>query len=485
MRKFLIGLVLLLSCHLKAAASDLRQTFNFNREWKFQLGDQPGGWDPHDDDSTWKGIGLPHSFSVPYFLSPEFYEGYGWYRKHFNIPKAWQGKRINLEFDGVFRVAEIFVNGKRAGEHESGYTGFTFDITDLVHPGDNLVAVRVNNLWNSRLAPRAGEHVFSGGIYRDVRLVVIAPLHVTWCGTFVTTPQVSKSSGTVNVKTEVVNQSGLAKTATVQTRVLDAEGKQVAEMESTQTVVADATNVFDQTSPPVVNPNLWSPEHPNLYSVKTTVLDGGEPVDDFTSPLGFRWFKFTANQGFFLNGEHYYIKGADVHQDHAGWGDAVADSGFFRDVKMVREAGFDFIRGSHYPHAPAFAAACDQLGMLFWSENCFWGTGGFKGDGYWNASAYPTNAADDAGFEASVKVSLRDMIRINRNHPSIIVWSMCNEPFFSAPEVMPKVREFLKGLVAYSHELDSTRRGLAAASAATLTNSETWPVTTATVRGYS
>ena len=149
-------------------------------------------------------------------------------------------------------------------------------------------------------------------------------------------------------------------------------------MESTQTIAADATNVFDQTSAPIANPKLWSPEHPNLYSVKTVVLDGGKPVDDYTSPLGFRWFKFTADQGFFLNGEHYYFKGANVHQDHAGWGDAVADSGFFRDVKLMKDAGFDFIRGSHYPHAPAFAAACDQIGMLFWSENCFWGTGGFR-----------------------------------------------------------------------------------------------------------
>jgi hypothetical protein len=134
----------------------------------------------------------------------------------------------------------------------------------------------------------------------------------------------------------------------------------------------------------------------------------------------------------------------------------VADSGFFRDVKFVKDAGFQFIRGSHYPHAPAFAAACDQIGILFWSENCFWGTGGFKGID-WSSSAYPTNPDDEAGFEASVKASLRDMIRINRNHPSIIVWSMDNEVFFSDNRVLPKVRNFLKELVAYTHELDPTR----------------------------
>jgi hypothetical protein len=450
------ALGLLVATGAFAQPTHLRDRFSLNRDWRFQLGDHPGADAPAYDDAAWQRIGLPHSFSLPYFLSPKFYVGYGWYCKHFTVPKDWQGKRINLDFDGVFQVAEVFVNGQRVGEHQGGYTGFEFDITDAVKPGDNVVAVRVNNLWNPRLAPRAGEHVFSGGIYRDVWLVVTAPLHVTWYGTCVTTPQVSQEKGTVNVKTEVVNQSGSTKQTTVKTRVLDANGNVVAEMASTETIPAGATNVFDQTSQPVPHPQLWSPEHPYLYSVKTTVLDDGKPVDDYTSPLGFRWFKWTAEHGFFLNGEHYYIKGADAHQDHAGWGDAVADSGFYRDVKLIKDAGFDFIRGSHYPHAPAYAAACDQIGMLFWSENCFWGTGGFK-DGNWSCSAYPTNPADDADFEASVKASLRDMIRINRNHPSIIAWSMCNEVFFSDGSVMPKVRAFLKELVAATHQLDPTR----------------------------
>jgi beta-galactosidase len=445
----------LLTGALNASTASLREIVPFNRGWKFQLGDVPAAAQPAFDDGKWDDANLPHSFSMPYFAANRFYVGYGWYRKQFDIPAGWNDKRVNLEFDGVFQVAEVFVNGRRIGEHRGGYTGFTVDITDSVKPGKNVVAVRVNNIWDPQLAPRAGEHTFSGGIYRDVRLVVTAPVHVAWYGTFVTTPEVSKESGTVNMKTEVVNDSGVTKSVTVRTSVLDAKGRAVANVESTQSMAPGGTNVFDQTSKPISHPKLWSPEHPNLYSVKTTVLDDGKPVDDYTSPLGFRWFKFTADQGFFLNGEHYYFKGANVHQDHAGWGDAVADSGFSRDVKLVKDAGFDFIRGSHYPHAPAFAAACDQIGVLFWSENCFWGTTGFRSP--WAASAYPTNAADEVGFEASVKASLRDMIRINRNHPSIIVWSMDNEVYFSGRSVMPKVQKFLPELVAYSHELDPTR----------------------------
>jgi hypothetical protein len=434
---------------------DLRQIINFNRDWKFQLGDDTNAASAVFNDSEWETAGLPHSFSEPYFASPQFYTGYGWYRKHFTMPKKWRGQRINFEFDGVFQVAEIFVNGRQIGEHRGGYTGFTFDITDAAKVGDNVVAVRVNNLWNARLAPRAGEHTFSGGIYRDVRLVVTAPLHVAWFGTFASTPQVSEETGTANVETEVVNSSGQPKSATVATSILDADGRQVAEMKSTGSVAANSTSIFDQTSEAIASPKLWHPDHPYLYSVKTTVFDNGRPVDDFTSPLGFRWFKFTADQGFFLNGEHYYFKGVNAHQDHAGWGDAVTDGGFYRDVKLVKDAGFDFIRGSHYPHAPAFATACDKLGVLLWSENCFWGTAPF--DNPWGASAYPPQPEDQPAFDQSVKDSLRDMIRINRNHPSIIVWSMDNEVFFTEASTLPKVRELLKETVALAHELDPTR----------------------------
>lgn len=441
-----------------AAMAPLREVQTINRGWRFMLGNKAGAEATEFDDSAWEQIGLPHSFSIPYFRSKDFYTGYGWYRKSLDIPAKWiPEKSVFLEFDGVFQEAEVFVNGKKAGAHEGGYDGFSIEITEYIHPGVNSLAVRVNNLWKPQLAPRAGEHVFSGGIYRNVRLVATDRLHVAWYGTWVTTPRVSASSATVNLKTELANDSGMSKVATVRTLVLDEQGKTVAQMESTQAVAANKTQIFDQTSGAIANPKLWSPEHPNLYCVKTLVLENGKAVDDYTSPLGFRWFKFTADEGFFLNGEHYYFKGANAHQDHAGWGDAVTDGGAWRDVRLVKEAGFDFIRGSHYPHSPAFSEACDRLGMLFWSENCFWSTGGSKGNGYWDSSGYPIREEDGKPFEASVRASLREMIRIHRNHPSIIVWSMCNEVFFTSPETLPAVRRFLKELVAYSHELDSTR----------------------------
>ncbi|MEO6477603.1 glycoside hydrolase family 2 TIM barrel-domain containing protein [Luteolibacter sp.] len=439
-------------------AAPIREKLNFNREWKFQLGDPAKAEAAAFDDTKWENIGLPHSFSMPYFAAGNaFYVGYGWYRKTFDLPDTSDGKCLFLDFEGAFQDAEIFLNGKKIGSHQGGYTGFEVEITKAAKPGRNVLAVRLNNLWNAQLAPRAGEHTFSGGLYRNVWLVAANPLHVTWYGTFVTTPKVSTESGTANVKTEVVNQSSEAKTCGLRTEIIDPSGKVVASMSATQMIAPGKTVTFDQTSAALPNPKLWSPETPALYRAVSTVSDGATPADSYETSFGFRSIQWTADKGFFLNGKHRYFKGANVHQDHAGWGDAVTESGMARDVRMMKEAGFDLIRGSHYPHAPGFARACDEQGMLFWSENAFWGTGGFKGDGYWNCSAYPVNPADGKPFEASVKQQLAEMIRIHRNHPSIVVWSMSNEPFFSDNKVMPKVREFLKELIDETHKLDPTR----------------------------
>ena len=452
------GLLLMVGAALGLAANAqaARTKTNVDRGWRFLLGDDVRASDAAFDDSRWQYVNLPHSFSEPYFRSPDFYVGYGWYRRHIRVDAAVVKRQASLEFEGVFQDAEVWVNGKRAGEHLGGYTGFSLDITGDLHAGDNVVAVRGNNLWNGQLNPRSGEHVFSGGIYRDVYLVTTAAVHVPWTGTFVTTPKVSNDAATIDVKTEVRNSSGAAATAVLKTVILDPAGRQVAQYSTEQKIDAGALVTVEQSGV-VSGPKLWSPETPRLYIAVSRIVVKGVVQDEFRTRFGIRWFTWTADDGFTLNGKHRYFHGADVHQDHAGWGDAVTDAGARRDVAMVKEAGFDFIRGSHYPHKPAFADACDELGVLFWSENDFWGIGGYKGDGYFNASSYPTVEADQAPFEAHVLQSLAEMIRINRNHPSIIVWSMSNEPYFSPAAVMPKVRALLAKEVAESHQLDPTR----------------------------
>ena len=437
-----------------------REVININAAWRYMAGDHVNAASPDFDDSSWEPIGLPHTFSLPYFMSKDFYMGYGWYRKTLDINKRQASKRFFLEFDGVFFEAEIFINGQVVGHHEGGYTGFSIDITPYVKVGSNQLAVRVNNIWRPDRAPRAGEHTFSGGIYRNVRLIVKERAYIDWYGTFVTTPDLAENKGqksAVRIVTDLTNTFGCDKKYELRTEILDKECRKVTEVSSYVTIPAGSHIQIEQLTPEITRPELWSPEHPYLYRAVTTLYDGRKIMDRSESVLGFRWMEWTADKGFFLNGKHYYLIGANVHQDHAGWGDAVTETGMRRDVRLMKEAGFNFIRGSHYPHSPAFSKACDEEGMLFWAENAFWGIGGFKPDGYWNASAYPVNPDDRKEFDESVMTQLTELIRIHRNHPSVIIWSMCNEVFFSAPEAMDGVRNLLQSCVALSKKLDPTR----------------------------
>lgn len=443
-----------------AVSGAARQTVNVNREWKFMLGDHPGAQEAAYDDGKWDDVNLPHNFSIPYFQTAQWYCGYGWYRKHFVVPAAWKDRRVAIEFEGAFRVAEVFVNGHAAGRHSGGYTGFSFDITSYLKEGDNVLAVRLNNEWNPRLAPRNGDHNFTGGIYRDVYLVATNDVHVAWYGTYITTPGLSKRSGRVYVQTEIRNDGRRPGAYTLRTEILDPSGKRVASVTSGCRLDPGTVTTVGQITPAIRAPLLWHPQHPYLYRAVSSILDRGVLVDRYETTFGFRWVRWSADSGFFLNGERYYFKGANVHQDHAGWASAITNRAIERDVQMVKDCGMDFIRGSHYPHDPAFSAACDSLGVLLWEENDFWGSGGNQKDqGNWynGAGAYPPDKGDQPSFDESVRSDLREMIRIHRNHPSIIAWSMCNEPFFTSGGTMPRVREFLKELVALAHRLDPGR----------------------------
>ncbi len=442
-----------------------RQTMNFNREWKFVRKDIEGAESESFNDSSWYNVGLPHDFSIPYWQDEKHYTGYGWYRKTFNVEQQWMGKRLSLDFAGVFHTAEIYLNGNYVGEHRGGYTGFEFDITDYVRQGENTIAIRVNNIWQEDLAPRTGEHMFTGGIYRDVNLVITNPVHITWYGTFVQTPDISGSGSFVRMQAEVKNDSGASRNVRVEHSVYDADNGLVKSFKSeNRAIAAGEIYNFDNTSDYISNPQLWSPDNPYMYKVITDVYVDGVSVDRYETPLGFRWVEWTADKGFFLNGEHFWIDGTNAHQDHAGWANAVTTAALKRDVAMIKEAELNFIRGSHYPHSPAYSEACDEQGILFWSEEPFWctsawGEGSSDGNsGDYLADGYPTtgNRETEARFEQSCLDSVRDMIRINRNHPSIIIWSMGNEAFFGDNHT--KKKALISRMAAYAKELDPTRK---------------------------
>ena len=441
---------------MTAATCVAREVKNINAGWEFRLG----------DDGTagegWLSVGLPHSFSLPYFMSKDFYVGYGWYRNNVRLTKKDVAQYVALEFDGVFQEAEVFVNGKKAGTHVGGYTGFEIDITPYAKAGDNEIKVRVNNLWKATVAPRGGEHTFSGGIYRNVRLVKKDKAHIAWYGTRITTPTLEANEGKSSTVEAEIELEGLvqARPYTIEITI-SRNGETISRRSapvSPQPPCNGHQSVVTIESPAIPNPALWSPSTPHLYTLTARLYDGKKAIDETTETFGFRWFTWTKDRGFFINGKHHFFRGANVHQDQAGWGDGVTDEASRRDVRMMKECGFDMIRGSHYPHSPAFSDECDRQGMLLWQEAPFWGTGGEKKDGSWTAGAYPGNKQHEADFEKSALQQLEEMIRIHRNHPSIFVWSMSNEPFFTGWGTMEGVKRMLKLMVDKAHQLDPTRK---------------------------
>lgn len=473
MSKKITFLIILLICLIsqnvpmvKAASlsdTNYRNKININRDWRFCLGDSANAQNNGYDDSHWKSVGLPHSFAMPYFMWKSVYTGYGWYRKAFDVPASWSGKIVTLEFEGSFIETEIYINGTYIGKHIGGYTGFVFDITKYLTTGTNLLAVRVNNNWNARVAPRAGDHQFSGGIYRDVYLNVTEKLHVDWCGTFVTTPVINADSAICKAQTDIRNNFSEKKKFSITTSVYDNENNLLSTITSVDSILSNSVKTITQLLPKIQHPKLWSVTSPYLHKAVTTIKVDEVVTDNYETKFGMRWFTWTADKGFFLNGEHLYLLGANVHQDQAGWGDAVTNAAAYRDVKMMKEAGFNCIRGSHYPHDPAFTEACDELGILYFSENAFWGMGGCSGDqnmwinGSTPSSCYPTVVSDQPYFNQSVLSQLKEEIRIHRNRASIAAWSMCNEPFFTDNSTLTAMKSLLNVATDSSKVWDPSR----------------------------
>lgn len=436
----------------------MREYRLLNNNWKFTYGDKVGA--SPDEINRWQDIGLPHSFGIPYFMEKEFYLGYGTYSKWFELSKEDCKKRILLKFFGAFQKAVVVLNGKQIGEHRGGYTPFLVELTGNIRPGQNHLIVCVDNLWDATLAPRGGEHQFNGGIYRDMQLILTAYDYIEEDGVFVQTTQLKKEKDSWHAELKIGTQvhasekSDLSEFDSMMLETCICEGKEVL-ARSVEPLVMGNSEICQSISLTGITP--WSPDTPKLYIVVSRVLCNGIECDCVRTSVGIRTVRFDKDEGFFLNGEHFSILGANVHQDHAGWADAVTRSGIRRDIQMIKECGMNTIRGSHYPHHPYFAQVCDEKGILLWSEMCFWGTGGDKQEGYWTASAYPPNESDQTAFEKSCLDQLEEMICTQRNHPSIICWSMCNEVFFTDAPVKDKAKELIRKMVERSHELDPSR----------------------------
>ncbi|NQX67245.1 discoidin domain-containing protein [Paenibacillus alba] len=409
-----------------------RQELNFNTGWLFNRGDVSGAEAASFDDSGWEGVNLPHSVRLEPKITGgnnQSYQGIAWYRRHVPLDSSYAGKKLFVEFEGAMTNAEVWVNGTYLGIHHGGYTPFTLDITNYVHLDgtSNVISVKLDNRDDPQTPPgkpqRDLDFEYFGGIYRDVKLHVTDNLHVTDAvfankvadgGIFVTYPSVSASQATVQVKTNIINEYAAAKNTSVKTTIVDSNNQVVATMVSGAQSMSPGSDYTFVQSTTITNPKLWHPDHPNLYTVYTAVSDGNAFVDSYKTRIGIRRIEFTPDQGFLINGEKLMLNGANRHQEYLYVGNALPNSGQYRDAKQIREGGFNNVRTGHYPQDPAFLDAADELGLTVIEPTPGWQ---FFGDSVFEQRSYQ---------------AIRDMVRRDRNHPSIIMWeSSLNETTYS------------------------------------------------------
>jgi len=352
-------------------------TVLFDNNWSFYRGGAQGAEQPSFDDSKWRKVDLPHDWSIedlPGTSSPfnrtaisQIGGGFttggtGWYRKTFTIPVTQKGKRIIIQFDGVYMNPTVFINGQNIGQHPYGYTSFWYDITDKIKFGSkNVIAVEVKNEGqNSRW--------YSGsGIYRHVWLKVADPVHIAQWGTSITTPDVSPSSAKANIKTRVLNESEHDLKIKWNIRILDKANKEVANMQKEESVKSGSSFEFNGDAV-IGNPELWSNESPSLYTAVTEISYDEKLADQERTTFGIRKISFDAENGFQINGKTIKLKGGCFHNDNGRLGSKAYDRAEERKVELLKASGFNAIRCSHNPPSPAFLAACDRLGMLVIDE---------------------------------------------------------------------------------------------------------------------
>jgi beta-galactosidase len=404
---------------ISAQSLEIRQVENFCEDWKFHLGDITNGNDPALNDSEWRALNLPHDWSI----EGKFDEnnpatvgggalpgGVGWYRKEFSVPSSYSGKRIFIEFDGIYLNSRVWINGVYLGNRPNGYISFRYELTDYLKYGDkNLIAVKVDN------SKQPNSRWYSGsGIYRNVRLTVTNPVYVDTWGTYITTPLVADSVSEVNLEITLRNANKKDASVNVKTVIYDAGMNQIAASETKAEILAGGNKKVIQKFN-VEKPKLWSIENPYLYKAYTAIYEDGKIQDDYITPFGIRTINFDAEKGFFLNGEHIKIKGVCNHHDLGALGAAVNKRAIERQLEILKRMGVNAIRTSHNPPAPELLDLCDKMGFLVMDEAFdIWK----KKKSEYDYALY---------WDAWHKKDLEDMILRDRNHPSIILWSIGNE----------------------------------------------------------
>ena len=418
-----------------------------NRYWKFLHGDPPGAEQLSFDDSSWQSVSLPHDWSVAGVFDPSnpssFWGGFatggaGWYRLAFTPPDLGSRRRLLVEFEGVYKNSQVFLNGQPLGTRPNGFASFEYDLTPyLIFGKANILAVRAESGREPGLRWYAG-----CGIYRNVWMTIADQCRVGWKGTAITTPSASPSQATVRVTTTVVNQGSSDADVRVSTQIFDKDGQGVGQSISSLTVPAGSSSDATQEIH-VPFPSLWSPQNPDLYATLTRVFQDGVQVDDYVSLFGIRTIRFDDTNGFLLNEQSVKLRGVCLHQDFGCLGTAAHDKAIERRLTVLRSLGCNAIRTAHNPPAPYFLDVCDRMGFLVIDEAFDKWTGDWE-DGDFGSP----------GFADWWQEDLRTMIVRDRNHPSVIVWSVGNET--GAPGE-PEHDATLKQLADFARDVDPTR----------------------------
>ncbi|RPH30321.1 MAG: beta-galactosidase [Bacteroidales bacterium] len=418
LRRNILGVILFSLALNTLQAQTSRQVISFNDSWQFKKGARDYANNIDFINAEWENITIPHTYNREDMqLDKNFYTGDAFYRKTFSLPEDLKGKRIFLYFEGVGSVATIYINGKYLTGHKGAYSAFSFEISNVVDYGkENTILVRTNNDARKDVIP-VNQFLFPiyGGIYRPVNMIITGKVNITVTdyaspGIYITQKNVSASKADVNVRVKLENKEGKAKTIILQTVVRDASGKQAAIAKREVAVSPQGVTIADQPIT-MLKPHLWNGvKDPYLYTLTTSLLDGGVELDAVNQPLGLRHFELRAGEGMYLNGVKYSMYGVTRHQDRWGYGSALSQEQHQEDMNLIKEVGATTIRLAHYQQSDYIYSLADRMGFLIWAEIPF------------------VNSASLEETE-NAKQQMTELVRQNFNHPSIYIWGIHNEVY--------------------------------------------------------
>jgi beta-galactosidase len=442
----------------------IRYTIN-KTDWKFKREEVKNGFKTALNDEEWLSITIPHDFNggIDGVHNDVFkgrfdtkndidkrmmYTGPGWYRTELKIDEKYKGKRVFIEFEAVSLEAKVWVNGKEVGMHQGGYTAFSFDITDFIKFGKpNIIAVRADNSNNPKIAPWMNDekkafpfsfdYAIYGGIYRDVWISITDPVKIE---KVLNTPVIGgQAPASVTIETRVKNYSRSNQEVELVTDIFDSNNKKISTLKSKKSILPGQLLSFNQVESAMGDVQLWDVKNPKLYNVKSKISYAGKVVDEYESIFGFRYYTFANKQSFSMNDKKFLIRGTNRHQDMEGLGYALPNEQHWADVKLMKDAGFNFIRHAHYPCDQEFTKACDELGMMLWLEIPLTGS-----------------TSEDPAFLENCKKQMTEMIEEHYNNPSVVVWGIGNESDRSgASEAV--INHVFAELVKVSKKVDQNR----------------------------